>query len=281
MRSLLRYLINNYAFLLFLFLEVVSLIFVFNFNKYQKVQYLNSSNRITASVYNYFDSVVKYFELAKDNEMLARENARLKSQPATFGSPANSADSDTSDFVMHDSNYRYISARVINNSVNKTLNYITLNKGSNEGVKPDMGIISPDGIVGVVISVSNSYALGFSLLNSRWGPSGKLKKSGFFGPIEWRGGDYREANLMEIPFHVELAVGDTIVTSGHSAVFPEGLMIGVVKSFSQPEGESFYKIKVQLATDFKSIHFVDIIENLDKEELVGLEKIIEDGAANN
>ncbi len=280
MRSLLRYLINNYAFLLFLFLEVVSLIFVFNFNKYQEVQYLNSSNRITASVYNYFDSVVKYFELAKDNEMLARENARLKSQPANSGSQ-NFTDSLASDFVMHDSNYRYISARVINNSVNKTLNYITLNKGSNDGVKPDMGIISPDGIVGVVISVSDSYALGFSLLNSRWGPSGKLKKSGFFGPIEWRGGDYREANLMEIPFHVQLAVGDTIVTSGHSAVYPEGLMIVVVKSFSQPEGESFYKIKVQLATDFKSIHFVDIIENLDKDELVGLEKIIENGAANN
>ncbi len=281
MRGLLRYLINNYAFLLFLFLEVVSLVFVFNFNKYQSVQYLNSSNRITASVYDYFDSVVKYFELAKDNEILARENARLKSLAANSGPQVIPADSVAPGLIQHELNYRYIPARVINNSVNKTLNYITLNKGRNDGVKPDMGIISPDGIVGVVISVSDSYALGFSLLNSRWGPSGKLKKSGFFGPVEWLGGDYREANLMEIPFHVNLAVGDTIVTSGHSAVFPEGLMIGTVKSFVRPEGESFYKIKIQLATDLKSIHFVDIIENLDKEELVGLEKIIEDGAANN
>ncbi len=278
MRGLLRYLINNHVFLLFLFLEVVSLIFVFNFNKYQSVQYLNSSNRVAASVYNYFDSVVKYFELAKDNEILAKENARLKSQHSFL---KNRSDSLGSGFVQHDTNYRYIPARIINNSVNKTLNYITLNKGSSDGVKPDMGIISPTGIVGVVISVSKSYSLGFSLLNSRWGPSGKLKKSGFFGPIEWSGGDYREANLMEIPFHVHLAVGDTIVTSGHSAVFPEGLLIGTVKEFSQPEGESFYKIKIQLATDFRSIHFVDIIDNIDKEELQKLESLIENGATNN
>ncbi len=281
MRSLLRYLINNYAFLLFLFLEVVSLVFVFNFNKYQKVQYLNSSNRITASVYNSFDSVIKYFELAKVNRSLAEENAKLKSSLQSTSEIKMISDPILFETNRVDSMFRYFSARVINNSVNKTLNYITLNKGRKDGVKPDMGIVSPDGIVGVVISVSESYALGFSVLNSRWGPSGKLKKNGFFGPIEWNGDDYRIADLREIPFHVELAVGDTIVTSGHSTIFPEGLMIGTIHSFSQPEGESFYKIKVKLATDFKSIHFVDVIENLDKEELTELENLIEDVAANN
>ncbi len=273
--------IHHYALLLFLFLEVVSLIFVFNYNKYQRVQYLNSSSRITASVFNSFDAVVKYFELAKVNRNLAAENARLKSA-LQFNSEIKTDQGQIEiDSLQANSKFYYFPAKVINNSVNKKLNYITLNKGSNDGVQPDMGIVSPEGIVGVVISVSESYAMGFSVLNSRWGPSGKLKKSGFFGPIEWDGDDYQIADLREIPFHVELEVGDTIVTSGYSTVFPEGLMIGTVQSFFQPEGESFYTIRVKLATDFKSIHFVNVIENRDKKELIKLEERKENVATDN
>jgi len=280
MRSLLRYIIKNYAFLLFLLLEVISLLFVFNFNKYQKVQYLNSSNQVTASVYNSFNSVIKYFALAKVNQSLAEENAKFKSTQTSFPIEI-SSDSVSLNFVHANSNYRYITALVINNSVNKTLNYITLNKGRRDGVKPDMGIVSPQGIVGVVVTVSENYAMGFSVLNKRWGASAKLKKSGYFGPIEWSGGDYQIANLMEIPFHVKLAVGDTIVTSSYSAVFPEGIMIGTVHSFEQPEGESFYQIRIKLATDFKSIHYVEVVDNLNKAQLNELNNLIENGPADN
>ena len=128
MRGLLKYLIKNYAFLLFIFLEVVSLYFIFSYNKYQKVQYLNSSNRMTASVYNSFNSVVEYFKLAKVNISLAEENARLKSS-AQLVDTLTYVDSVSANFIQLNSNYRYISAHVVNNSVNKTLNYITLNKG--------------------------------------------------------------------------------------------------------------------------------------------------------
>jgi rod shape-determining protein MreC len=280
MRSLLRYLIKNYAFLLFLFLEVVSLVFVFNYNKYQKVQYLNSSNHISSTVYNSFNSVVKYFELAQVNRSLAEENARLKTFIQFNSELAVSPDSLFSG-IQADTIFQFISARVINNSVNKINNYLTLNKGRKHGVKPDQGIVSQGGIVGVVTSVSESYAYGFSVLNGRWGPSGKLKNSDFFGPIEWDGDDYQMVNLKEIPFHVELAEGDTIVTSGYSTYFPEGLMIGTIHSFDQPEGGSFYKIRIKLAVDFKSIHFVNIIENLSKEELTELENPNKDGATNN
>lgn len=281
MRSLLRYLINNYAFLLFLFLEVVSLVFVFNFNKYQKVQYLNSSNRIAGSVYNSFNSVINYFELAKVNRSLAEENAKLKTFLQLNSEMEISTDSLFSNLNKADTVFRYISAQIINNSVNKIHNYITLNKGRKHGVKPDQGIVSPQGIVGVITSVSESYAYGFSVLNSRWGPSGKLKNSDFFGPIEWDGSSYQMANLKEIPFHVKLAEGDTIVTSGYSSFYPEGLMIGTIHSFAQPEGESFYKIRIKLAVDFKSIRFVNIIENLKKEELTELENSISNVATNN
>ncbi len=277
MRSLLRYLIKNYAFLLFLLLEVVSLVFVFNYNKYQKVQYLNSANRLSASVYNSFTSVIQYFELAKVNESLAEENARLKTGSALLLSEEMEADTISGIFADKDSNYRYISARIINNSVNKTLNYVTLNKGKKDGVKPDMGIVSPQGVVGVVVSVSDSYSVGFSVLNSRWGVSAKLKSSGYFGPLAWNGGDYQIAELMEIPFHVELAVGDTVVTSSYSATFPEGVMIGTIQSFYKPDGESFYQIKVKLSTDFKSIRYVEIVDNLDREQLIQLNELMEDG----
>jgi len=279
MRGLLRYLIKNYAFLLFIFLEVVSLLFVFNFNKYQRVQYLNSSNQMTASVYNSFHSVVEYFSLTKVNQSLAEENAKLKSSNKLSSEIL--SDSISTSFIQKKTAYKYISALVINNSVNKTLNYITLNKGRKDGVKQDMGIVSPQGIVGVVVTVSENYAMGFSVLNKRWGASAKLKKSGYFGPIEWSGGDYQIAKLMEIPFHVELAVGDTIVTSSYSAVFPEGILIGTIHSFEQPKGESFYQIKIKLATDFKSIHYVEVVDNLDRAQLNELNNLIENVAADN
>lgn len=280
MRSLLRYLINNYAFLLFLLLEVVSLLFVFNYNKYQRVQYLNSSNRVTGVVYNSYNSVLRYFELAKVNRNLAEENAKLKSYLASKTEGNIFIDSMLVDGERIDSSFSYISASVINNSVNKTHNYITLNKGRKHGIKPDQGVVTAKGIVGVITNVSESFSSGFSVLNSRWGPSGKLKDTGYFGPIEWDGEDYQMANLKEIPFHVKLAVGDTIVTSGYSTFFPEGLIIGTISSFLQPEGGSFYNIRVKLAVDFKSIHFVDVIDNLKREELIELEDNIEDGAGN-
>jgi rod shape-determining protein MreC len=276
MKSLLRYLINNFTFLLFIILEVVSLVFVFNYNKYHKVQYLNSSNWATASVYNSFKSVIQYFELAKVNQGLAEENAKLKSfiQSDLL---LEKADSLLAEINQEDSTYRYIPTRIINNSVNKANNYITLNKGRKDGVKPDQGIVSSNGIVGVVTGVSDSYAVGFSVLNKRWGPSGKLKNSGYFGPVEWDGSDYQMADFKEIPFHVKLAVGDTIVTSGYSTFFPEGITIGTIHSFSQPEGESFYKIRIKLSIDFKSIHFVNTIENIEKEEIKELEILLENG----
>lgn len=276
MRSLLRYLINHYAVFLFLILEVLSFVLVINFNNYQKVQYLNSSNRIVASVYHSFSSVVRYFELNRVNEELSLENSLLR----TYLQGQNNIRKTLPEINFPDSGQvhtSYIAARIINNSVNRTNNYVTLDKGRKHGLEPDQGIVSSRGIVGVVTSVSDYYSVGFSVLNKRWGPSGKLKKSGFFGPIEWDGEDYQIAELKEIPFHVQLEKGDTVVTSGYSSFFPEGLMIGTVQSFLQPEGESFYRIRIKLAVDFKSIHYVHVIDNADRNEIKELEKSVEDG----
>lgn len=278
MRSLLKFLLRNHAFLLFLFLEVVSLVLVFNYNSFQKSKFLNSSNHVSASFYSSVNSVSQYFDLARVNKQLAEENATLRTQMQQRLSNSDIvSDSICYDLTGMDTTFLFTPARVINNSVNKQQNYITLNKGSKDGIRPDQGILSPQGIVGVVTSVSESYATGLSLLNPRWNISAKLKKSGFYGSLSWNGGNYQQVDLLEIPFHVELAVGDTIVTSGYSAIFPEGLLIGVVQEYTQPEGENYYDIKVRLSTNFKSIRYVEVIENKKKDELENLENTIKDG----
>uniref|UniRef100_UPI0032169A8D rod shape-determining protein MreC n=1 Tax=uncultured Draconibacterium sp. TaxID=1573823 RepID=UPI0032169A8D len=278
MRSLLRFLVRNYAFLLFLFLEVVSLVLVFNYNNFQKSRFLNSSNYISGSLYSAVNSVFQYFDLARVNKQLVEENAMLHTQ-LQLGISKYGLVSDTFGNVVieSDTTFRFTPARVINNSVNKQQNYITINKGRKHGIKPDQGILAPQGIVGVITSVSESYSTGLSLLNPRWNVSAKLQKSGFYGSLAWDGENYQIADLLEIPFHVKLEVGDTIVTSGYSSIFPEGLLIGVVDEFQQPEGENYYAIKVRLSTDFKSIRYVEIIENTKKEELNNLENNKIDG----
>lgn len=282
MRGLFRFLQRNYAYFLFLFLEVVSLVLVFNYNSYQKSRFLNSSNHVTGKLYSTASSVLQYFELAKVNKQLADENAILRTRLLNTGAFTDTSFSKLKiDSFITDSVYNVISAKVINNSVNKQQNYITLNKGSKDGIKPEQGILAPGGIVGVVTSVSESYSTGLSLLNPRWNVSAKLKNSGYYGILDWNGRNYQEADLLEIPFHVNLTVGDTVVTSGYSMIFPEGLKIGTVESFKHPAGENYYEIKVKLAVDFKSIRYVQIIENTKLKEIEALEKSGKDEQGNN
>lgn len=271
MRSLIRYLIRNYAFLLFILLEVLSLVLMFNFNQYQKAKYLNSANKISASVYGTFNTVYNYFELARVNRELAAENAKLRA--AVSGSLVK-VNIDSIENLSSVNQFKYITAQVINNSVNKQFNYITLNKGSKHGVKPDQGIISGGSLVGVILNVSDSYSVGLSVLNQRWSVSAKIKRSGFFGSLAWDGRDFRNANLLEIPFHVHLQRGDTIVTSGFSSIFPEGILIGTIDDFEKPQGENYYNISVKLSVNFKALSFVDIIDNTHINEIKELEKSI-------
>ena len=209
MRNLLRFLVRNYAFLLFLFLEAVSLVMVFSYNSFQRSRFLNSANFISASLYNTTSSVLQYFELRHVNEELATENAYLRSllDGGTL-EEISVADSIITTHELPDSNFVFRTARIINNSANKQQNYITLDKGLDDGIKADQGILAPEGVVGVITSVSNSYASGLSLLNPRWSISAKLKKSGYYGSLHWDGRNYREADLQEIPIHVNLATGD-------------------------------------------------------------------------
>ena len=278
MRSLFRLLIKNYPFLLFLVLEVISVVFIVNYNSFQRASFLNSSNAVTAGIYNSYSGVVQYFRLARVNAELSEENTRLLNMLENY----QHAFSDSIRIAhKQDSAFQYIPARVINNSVNKQQNYITLNKGRKDGIKPDQGIVSPNGIVGIVTNVSESYSMGLSVLNPRWSVSAKLQKSGFYGSLVWDGEDYQRAQLSEIPFHVILQLGDTIVTSGYSSVFPAGILNGTIDAFDRPEGENYYTISVLLSADFKSITYVEVIGNNRIEELRTLKSETENGTAGN
>jgi len=253
------------------------MVLLFNYNNYQKIRFLNASNIITASIYNTFDSFVSYFRLSSVNEELASENARLRDQLDLYQQLLAEDGRLPAAIETSGQKYSFTSTRVVNNSVNKQYNYLILDKGLKDSIKPDQGIISGNRVVGIVNNVSQSYSIGLPLLNKRLSISGKLKNNNYFGSVSWEGTDYRFVNLNEIPPHVEMAQGDTVVTSGYSAYFPEGMLIGTVESFELKKGESFYTILVRLTVDFKSLTYVEILANSDKEEIIELESMMEDG----
>ncbi len=270
MRNFFHFIIRNHFILLFLLLEIVSFYMVVNYNSYQRASWISSSNSVSGGVYRSFSDVTQYLQLKQINEELAKENTYLRSQlPSSF--------KDSKDYfsLVYDSlnkrQYTYRTAKVINNSVNKHFNYITLNKGSNNGIVKEMGVISAKGVVGIVKDVSDHYSSVITILNTRLLISGKLKESGFFGALGWDGNDYRYVWLNEIPIHAPVVVGDLVVTSGFSSIFPEGILIGSVEVVERDKGESFYRIKVKLSVDFKDLSYVEVMSNKMKEEQLNLE----------
>jgi len=268
MRSLFRFLIRNYFLMLFLALEVISMGLMVTFNNYQRVTFLNSSNNITGTIYEKFSSMDDYFTLGRANAQLAAENASLRKRLQFIEMQQDKNPNALPDTVDAPA-YIFTSAKVISNSVNRQFNYITLNKGSRQGIKPDMGIISSDGVVGVITNVSRNYSTGLSLLNRRLLIPAKITKNNYFGSLVWDGEHYN--TLKEIPFHIIVNVGDTVVTSGYSNVFPEGIMIGTIKKFDVESGTNFYNIKVELSTNFKTLKYVDVVYNTKRTEQLKLE----------
>lgn len=270
MRNFFRFIIKHHFFFLFLLLEIVSFVLIVNHNSYQRATWISSSNKVSGSVYNSYSNITQYLMLQKINEELAKENSYLRSQlPTSF--------KDSKDYfslvydTLNKRQYTYRSAKVINNSTNKYFNFITLNKGSLNGIRKEMGVISSKGVVGIVKDVSDHYTSVISILNTRLHISAKLKESGFFGSLNWDGKDYRYAWLNEIPIHAPVKVGDLVVTSGYSSIFPEGILIGTVEEVEKDKGESFFRIKVRLSVDFKDLSYVEVISNNMRDEQFNLE----------
>lgn len=270
MRSLLNFLLRIHFLLLFILIEILSFSLLVNNNNFHKAKVVNFSRQFAGNFYTKSANLKQYFSLTKENQRLAEENNRLlniiestyKSDEIFFRS--------VHDTILNQ-RYRYTSARIINNSINKKHNFLTLNKGSQQGIFPEMAAISDGSIVGVVKGVSNNYSTVISVLNLDLRISSKIKKNGYFGSLSWDGKDYQSATLSEIPLHADIQIGDTVITSGFSSIFPEGIFIGFISEIEE-KGGSFYEIKVKLSTDFKSLDNVSIIGNLLQTEKLELEK---------
>ena len=272
MRNLLQIILKFHYQLLYVVMIVLSLLMLMNNNEFHKTTWFNSSTYVTGTVYNSWHSVRRYFSLRQENQRLARENTILKNQISK-------------NFLKTDSNFiqgkgtvqfKYTDAIVINKSVNRQKNFMTLNKGSLSGIVPEMGVIAPDGVVGIVKDVSPYFSTVMPVINTGSHLSVKIRGKDFFGTISWDGKDYRIAKLNEMPFHVPVKTGDIIETSGYSAIFPPGLTVGIVKEISRGTDDYFLDIKIILASDFLKVNHVMIIKNELKKE----QKILEEKMTN-
>jgi rod shape-determining protein MreC len=271
MRPLIQFLIRNYIVFLFFLLEGIAISMFIKNSYYQRAVFVNATNGLTGYLYEVRTSITQYFSLKDINEQLALENAQLRSQQEN-----SFIKTDNKIFIKGDTLYRqqyqYIIAKVINNSTNHTSNYLTLNKGSKHGIKKDMAVISPSGVVGVVNEVSDNFCSVISLLHPKTRISAKLKKNDYVGTVIWEGNSPTMGCLKDVPTHVKIARGDTVITSGYSLVFPEGMMIGTIDYYDIGHGNDFYHINIKLSTDFNNIRYVYVVNNLMKDELENLEK---------
>jgi rod shape-determining protein MreC len=265
MRYLFYFLRKQYYYFLFLFLEVISLVLLFNHNAYQSSEFNHLSINIAGSFLNISSSIYDYFSLRQKNMQLSEENAKLHSRlPGAFYKV------DTNAFyhkdTMYKIEYKYITAKVISNTTNKRNNFLMLNKGKKLGLENHMGVIIGNRIVGQVVSVSDHFCWVMSVLNKDSRISGKFKKNNQLVNIEWNGGSYMIGDVKEIPKHVVIQKGDTIITSGNSDIFPEGLLIGTINDFIIATDENFNKANIQFSTDFNSLSYVEVIIDLMRKE---------------
>jgi len=270
MKSLLNFLVRTHFLLLFVLIEIFSISLLVNNNSFQRSRMVDFSREFSGNYHRKLADLKEYFALRDINQQLVKENTRLlniiestyKSDEIFFRNVTD---------TVYNQRYFYTPARVVNNSVNKMHNFITLNKGKQQGIKPDMAVVSSGSVVGVVTGVSENFATVISLLNLDFKISAKVKKNGYFGSLSWDGKDYQKAVLNEIPLHADIQVGDTIITSGFSSIYPEGILIGYIEDFEEFSG-SFYTIYVRLSTDFKRLNYVNVIGNLTQNEIIELEQ---------
>ncbi|TAL58792.1 MAG: rod shape-determining protein MreC [Bacteroidetes bacterium] len=271
MRNLILFLTRNYYLLLFLSLETFAIFLVVRNNHFQRSHFLNSSNAISGNIYETYSDITDYFSLKETNKKLADENVLLRNQLRQSYSPKSGLQVTVKDSALKQS-YIYLTAKVVNNSTNRRNNYLTLNAGSNQGVKNEMAVISSEGIVGIVRDVSGNFCSVMSVLHESMRVPVTIQKFGENSILTWNGEDEWHAKMDRVPSHLHLKKGDVIVTSSYSSIFPEGIMVGTIENFKKIAGNTFYNVTVKLSTNFNRLSYVNVVNNLKKEEQTGLEK---------
>lgn len=276
MERLFLFLYQYRAFFMFVVLEVFCFWLIVQNNQYQGTKFFNSSNMVVASLNNFSQSIRDYFLLSDVNRALAEENALLRRQLEQNKQLLEKIESVSPTDSALANRFEFISAKVVNNQVDRFKNFMTINRGKDSGITPGMAVISPLGAVGKVKTVSEHYSVVTSLLHIDVMVSAVMKRTGYFGSVQWDGRDPDFTKLHYIPRHVRPLVGDTIVTSGYNAVFPEGIMIGTITDIRLSDEALNYDITLALSQDYRKLSYVTIVKSKLKAEQDQLEKTVLD-----
>ena len=261
MRNLLEFINKNNHLILFILLEIFALFLIIQNSQFHKAAFINSTNGVTANCFAIISNFKNYFSLKKTNDLLLLENAKLKSLISY----------QSTDSISSIDPYQYISATIINNSIAKANNYLTLDKGEVDGIRKGMGVITNKGVIGIVKETSKGYSTVLSILHSQSKVSVAIQKNNHFGSLQWDGKNYKKARIYDIPSHVDLSLGDTIITSGFSHIFPSKIKLGIINEINTKEDDKFHNIKMSFIEDLKQLRYVNVCQSLNKEEKVELE----------
>lgn len=265
MQQIINFIIRYKNFLLYIFLLTVSIAFTIQSHSYHQSSFFNSSNWISGNIYETSNSFFSYFDLDEENVKLFEENKRLRDQLFNL---------QLEDSVKLDStqqSYTIATGNIIKNSYANPRNYITIDKGHKDSVKPDMGVITSKGILGIVENTSDNFATVQSILNEKSNINAKIKNSDQFGSLVWDTKNYNVVQLIDIPRMANLTVGDTIVTGGMSSIFPANIPIGTIQKFDLNNSQSLYTIDVALFNDMTNLKHIYIVNNTDREEIIALQ----------
>lgn len=285
MRNLLEFLAKYNHWFVFLILEVVSMVLLFQYNSYQGSAWFSSANAVTGKLYEWDANVETFFSLTKVNQELTQRNAYLEQEVQKISDSLVCVTKDSS--IYHRDqfallrNYRLIPAKVVANSIDKPGNLMTIDKGSADGIHKDMGVISGTGVVGIVYLVAEHYAIVIPVLNTKSNISCMIQNRGYFGYLRWKGGVSDLAYLEEVPRHAHFKLGDYVVTSGYSAVFPPGVRVGrILHVFNSADGLS-YRVQLRLSTDFARLRDVCVIDDAAMKERLEIMRAAQDSIATN
>lgn len=282
MDSFIRFLLRFKSLLLFLILEAVAVVLMVNTNSYHHYVFFSSANVVTGNLGGFVGGISDYFGLRGANEELLRQNMVLMEQVRDLQTRNNMLEQAISQdslpvlplavdtMLSPDRNFRFIEAKILNLTVNRRLNYITLNKGARDGVSDNMGVICSDGVVGTVAMVSEKFSLVLPIINLQSKTSCRLDSCEYLGSLVWDGQDPLYAGLEEIPRHADVKVGDKVCTSGFSDIFPIGIPVGTVSEAEVTDADNFYSIKVRLSADFQRLTGVYVVAFEDNAELMQL-----------
>jgi rod shape-determining protein MreC len=283
MQNLVAFFTKNFHWLLFLFLELVSVVLLFRYNSYQGSVWVSSANAVSGKVYEWFSGIEQFFSLEERARQLTDENIALERQLSRVREELLNLKGDSAhvDSIMQDavSELHLLPAKVVSNSVRRPDNLLTVDRGRADGVLPDMGVVSGTGLAGVVYMASEHYSVVMPLLNVHSRVSCAIRDRGYFGYLVWDGRSSSDAFMEDVPRHAQFRRGDWVETSGYSDIFPPGITIGQVIDIGNSSDGLSYRLRVRLNTDFSCLREVSIITDDTFPERLQLLKAARDSMA--